>query len=145
MYSYLFDMENNHQTFQFYLSFYVLNSSFYNDTFFVIIWVIMWVILWVILWVSKWVWWRNFKNLYACGQYHVQLPPLPSSVGTGFLPYFFINSQWNCWATISMLLSIEIRMHTYISYIHIQNCFTFRFNCNPSIYNKTTTISSSSL
>jgi hypothetical protein len=34
-----------------------------------------------------------------------------------------------------MLLSREIR-------IHIQNWFTFRFNCNPSIYNQTTTSSS---
>ena len=44
---------------------------------------------------------------------------------------FLINSQRNCWATISMLLYREIRIYTYI---HIQNCFTFRFNYNPSIH-----------
>ena len=69
-------------------------------------------------WVSEWVWWRNFKNLHACG-YHVPLPPSPPSVETGFFPYFLINSRWNCWATISMLLSREIRIHTYTYHSYI--------------------------
>ena len=57
---------------------------------------------------SEWVWWwRNFKNLHACG-YHI--PSSSSSVETGFFPYFLINSQRNCSATISMLLSREIRI-----------------------------------
>jgi hypothetical protein len=47
-------------------------------------------------------------------KYHVP----PSSVETEFFPYFLINSQRNCSATISMLLSREILMHTYPELIY---------------------------